>query len=304
MSTKFPDLAAVPPTATRFTGLIRTADDPAVRDYIDVPSLTLEVRKFAALQIATSTRDVAPRIMVIAGPPGAGKSQGALKAALSCGYDVATVSCSLFASDVEGGATNTLNAMLEEFKGHSAQHGKRVLAIFDDFDLSIVARDDKTGVSSNTNLLTERLQYLADNRHVYRNADGTNLAFIFTINNAEPLRASLLRDMRATWVEHDPCKVTKANIAFHILDPQTAQERTLVKKLIRRHINQPLAFWKALRLDLDAARLDHLLSNGMPAAHVIDAAMAQRAPIDGTVLMRAAQKRSGTRIRNYLFARR
>lgn len=304
MSTKFPELATVPPTKTRFTNLIRTADDAAVRHYIDVPSLTLEIRKFAALQIAASTRDVAPRFMVIAGPPGAGKSQGALKAGLSCGYAVAAVSCSMFASDVEGGATNTLNAMLDEFEAYSAQHRQRVLVILDDFDLSIVARDDKTGVSSNTNLLTERLQYLADNRHVYRNADGTNIAFIFTINNAEMLRASLLRDMRASWVEHDPCKATKANIAFRVLDPQTAEERTLVEKLIRRHANQPVAFWKALRLDLDAARLDTLLANGLPAAHVIDAAMAQHAPIDADVLERAVRKRSGSRIRNYLFNRR
>lgn len=304
MSTKFPQLAAAPPAKSRFTAMIRTANDSTLRHHVDVPTLTLEIRRFAALQIASTTRDHAPRIMVIAGPPGVGKSEGALTAALSCGFAVATVSCSLFASDVEGGATATLNAMLEEFDRYSAEQRKRVLCIFDDFDLSIVARDDKTGVSSNTNLLTERLQYLADNRHVYRNHDGTNLAFIFTINNAEPLRASLLRDMRANWVEHDPCKATKANIAFRILDPQTAKERALVEKLTRRHAGQPIAFWKALRLDLDAARLDDLLANGLPAAHEIDAALTQRSAIDPTLLERAARKRSGSRLRNYLLTRR
>lgn len=303
MSARFPELAASQTTKERFTSLIRSADDPASRDYVDVPALSLEIRKFAALQVAASTRDHAPRIMVIAGPPGTGKSEGARNAALSCGFAVAPVSCSLLASDVEGGATATLNAMLEEFEGYSARQRKRVLAILDDFDLSIVARDDKTGVSSNTNLLTERLQYLADNRHVYRNFDGSNLAFIFTINNAEPLRASLLRDMRATWVEHDPCKATKASIAIRILDPQTAAERAVVAKLTRRYASQPIAFWKALRLDLDAARLDDLLGNGFPAADQIDAAMAQRAPIDPALLKRAARKRSGSRIRNYLFQR-
>lgn len=303
MTTKFPDLAPVLPAKARFTGLIRTADDAALRHYVDVPSLSLEVRKFLALQIAASTRDHAPRMMVIAGPPGAGKSEGALKASASCGFAVALVSCSLFASDVEGGATATLNAMLEEYEAYSAQHRARVLIILNDLDLSILARDDKTGVSSNTNLLTERLQYLADNRHIHRNFDGTNLAFVITINNGEALRASLLRDMRAAWVVHDPCQATKANIAFRILDPQTAEERALIDKLVRRYANQPLAFWKALRLDLDAARLDALLAHGLPPAHEIDAAMAHRAPIDAALLERAARKRSGSRIRNYLFNR-
>lgn len=303
MTTKFPELAASPPAQTRFTSLIRTAEDPGLRQYVDVPTLTLDVRKFVALHIASSTRDHAPRFMVIAGPPGTGKSEGALKAALSCGLAVAPVSCSLFASEVEGGATASLNAMLEEFERYSAQHRKRMLVVFDDFDLSIVARDDKTGVSSNTNLLTERLQYLADNRHVYRNYDGSNLAFIFTINNAEPLRASLLRDMRATWVEHDPNKATKQNIAYRILDPQTTEERALVDRLTRRYASQPIAFWKALRLDMDAARLDDLLMRGFPAADEIDAALAQRPLIDPAVLERAARKRSGSRLRNYLFNR-
>lgn len=303
MSTRFPELSTAPPGTGRFASMIRKADDPALRHHVDVPALTLEIRKFAALQIAASTRDHAPRMMVIAGPPGVGKSEGALKAALSCGFAAAVVSCSLFASEVEGGATATLNTMLEEFEHHSAQHRTRVIAIFDDFDLSIVARDDKTGVSSNTNLLTERLQFLADNRHLHRNFDGTNIAFIFTINNAEPLRASLLRDMRATWVEHDPCKATKANIAFRILDPQTAEERVQVEKLTRRYASQPIAFWKALRLDLDAARLDTLLANGFPPAHEIDAAMTHRGAIDTNLLERSARKRSGSRFRNYLFSR-
>lgn len=306
MTAKFPELAsAVAPAQPmfRFANLIRTPQQTPAQGYIHVNALTLEFRRFAALQIAESTRNIAPRLMVIAGPPGAGKSQGALFSGLACNFAVATVSCSMFASEVEGGATAVLNAMLEEFERYSALHRLRVMVVLDDFDLSIVARDDKTGVSSNTNLLTERIQYLADNRHIYRNFDGSNIAFVLTINNAEMIRSSLLRDMRATWIEHDPDGATKSDIAYRILDPQTAEERAFVDRLIRRHAKQSIAFWKALRMDIDAARLDGLLAHGLPDAREIDAVMGQRTPLDPAVIEMAARKRSKSRIRNFLFGR-
>lgn len=305
MTTQFPHLAQSPPPlpAFRYSSLIRTPDHVPPPTFTLVPDLTKIIRRHLAVQMARKMRDTAERILVIAGPPGVGKTQGAVYGSLSFGWAVASISSSMLASEVEGGATAELNAMLAEFERFSAQHRLRIVVLFDDFDLSIAARDDKTGVSSNSNLLIERLQYLADNRHIYRNFDGSNLPFIVTLNDGTALRPSLLRDMRASWFTHDPDAATKSNIAYRILDPQTAAERTLVNKLIRKYANEPLSFWQALRMDLDAQRLDAVIATGVADPKTIDAALALRQPLDPALVEAAALTRSRPRRFNFLSRR-
>ena len=81
---------------------------------------------------------------------------------------------------------------------------------------------DDTAGTINSQLLIHELMALADQRHLYRNADGSNIAFIMTVNDASGMRESLTRAGRADWHDHVPSAEDKANIAWAVLAPQTA----------------------------------------------------------------------------------
>jgi hypothetical protein len=306
MSTKFPGLAAVSPPPLpqyQFGSFLRFPGDPITDEIVEFKELTAKVHDFLKLQIARDTRDRAERTLCLAGPPGAGKSEGALVAALNFNFAVGVLSASMFAGDTEGKPTQLLDAILEEFSRWSAEQRRRVVVILDDIDLSIMAKDDKTGVSSNTNLLLQRFHYLADNRHVYRNGDGSNIAFIVTLNDASNLRASLYREGRAIWHDHVPTVEDKVNIAWATLAPQTSEERALVDKLARKYRHMPVSFWKALRNQIKAHHARRRLPAGVSDAAAIDRAYACRFPLTADVAWDCARALRANRARDWLAKR-
>lgn len=308
MNARFPELASttpppIPPTFT-YAHLIRRPGDPMLKHIIPFEALTKEVRKFLAFQIGAHTRDQAARTLVVSGPPGTGKSEGTLAAALEANFAVAVAAANMFASESEGGATDKLDAFMTEMERYSAHHRIRLVVIINDIDQSVMSRDDKTGVSINSQLLTEAFHHLADNRHLFRNFDGTNIAFIVTVNDATHLRASLYREGRAIWFDHVPSEEDRANIAWSILAPRTSEERDLVQKLVRRFRHQPVAFWKALHLQMQAAHAERALGHGIPDRAAIDRAFGQRISLTAEVAWDCARRLRSARVRNWLNQRR
>lgn len=308
MNAKFPQLASTPPPVPadyKFAHLVRLPGDPVERHIIPFEHLTREVRKFLATQMALATRDQAARTLVVQGAPGEGKSEGTLVAALQAGFAVAVVAASMFASEVEGGATDLLDQFLAEMERFSAERNMSVVVQINDIDQSIMANadNDKVGNTVNTTLLTEKFHHLADNRHLYRNASGANIAFIVTVNDARSLRASLYREGRAVWVDHVPSDEDKANIAWSILRPTTSAERSLVQKLVSRFRKQPIAFWKALFYQMQATYAEAAFAKGIPDAATIDKAFGRRFPLTPELAWPAAKRLRSTRVRNYLAKR-
>lgn len=307
MTTKFPQLATTPPPLPEgysYAHLIRHPGDPVVKHIVPFEGLTTEVRKFLAFQIGAHTRDQAARTLLIQGAPGEGKSDGALVAALESDYAVAVAAANMFASESEGGATDKLDAFMAEMERYSAEHRVRLVVIINDIDQSLMSRDDKTGVTINSQLLTEKFHHLADNRHLFRNFDGSNIAFIVTVNDATNLRSSLYREGRAIWYDHVPSAEDKANIAWTILAPRTSEERALVEKLVRRFRAQPIAFWKALHFQMQAAHAERALAQGIPSTDVINKAFGRRFPLKPEIAWECAKRLRSTRVRNWLTTRR
>lgn len=303
MSAKFPHLAAShtpEQTPYKFAHLIRQPGDPVESQIIPFKALTLEVRKWLASQISATTRDTTARSLVIQGKPGEGKSEGALVAALQAGFSVSVVPAGMFASENEGGATELLDAYMAECERWSAEQQKRLVVIINDIDMSIMNLPDKMGATINSNLLLERFHFLADNRHLHRNFDGSNIGFIVTVNDASNLRASLYREGRGVWHDHEPSIEDKTNIAWRILDPQTTTERDLVGSLTWKFRHQPVAFWKALHHAIRAQHIQRAISRDINAAAEL---LGRRVPLNPDIAWACARQLRGHRVRNYLARR-
>lgn len=303
-NTKFPQLASAPPPLPyRYAHFLRHPNDTALRDLVEFPSLTMQMREFLALQQAKPTRDQAARTLAVIGRPGEGKTLGLLAAALNEGYSVCSTAASMYASENEGGADKVLDAVLAELQRWSAEHKQRTLLQTDDIDLSIMAADDKTGVSINTKLLIERFHYLADNRHLYRNYDGSNIGLVVTLNDGSKLRESLYRPGRAIWYEHVPTAEDKRNIAWAILKPKTSAERDLVVKLTAKFAHQPIAFWKSLALQMQATHARRVLATGIPDAATLNAQFAGSFPLTPDIAWSCARTLRANRARSWLSKR-
>lgn len=302
MTTKFPQLSHTPPPlpqASRFAHLIVKPGDPSLTGYFQVAGLHTETLRFLALHRARKTRHEAPRFLVVVGPPGTGKSQGVLAALLSAGCHVAVVPPNLFSSETENGATVVLDDCMAELERYSSVFGVSVVMVIEDVDTSILARDDKTSVTPGHRMLAGRLQYIADHRNEYRNFDGSMIGIVMTANRPDELRASLVRNMRSAYHEHNPGPGEIYDIVFQMIDPRSAEERRLLERLFAKYQRENLSFWKALKQAIDAAHLDELLADGLPDTPILDAAMARRRPLDANTVWELARSRSGTRARNY-----
>ncbi|HRD74680.1 MAG TPA: AAA family ATPase [Hyphomicrobiaceae bacterium] len=316
MSTHFPNLAGTPATGHTVNGatpphgpwqyahLIRKPGDPIVRQRFEFRALSLTVREHLVNQIAEATRNDAARMLWVQGRPGEGKSLGCLVACLNAGFHTAVLSPGLFAGDVEGASVQALHDVLTELVAWSAAHRCRVVVIIDDFDLSTANVGENQGSTVNSQLLVNEFMALADNRHLYRNVDGSNIGFICTVNDATGMRESLHRPGRAIWHDHVPSAEDKANIAWSALDPKTTPERELVAALVRKHAAQPVAFWNALHHRMRALHAKKLIDTGMPDKAAVDAAHGHRLPLVSAIAWEAAKQIRTSRVRSYLGKRR
>ncbi len=302
MTTKFPSLAQGPaPTPKRkYSYWIHHPNDPITKRIIPFEQLTQAVERHLRQHAHPATRDLAPRTLIVAGRPGEGKSEGVLAAALRCGWAVAAVPASLFASENEGGATEVLDELLTELNEVADETGKPLALCINDIDQSILSLEEKMGKTINTNLLSERLHFLADNPRLYRSRHGTNLAFFCTLNDATNLRESLFREGRAVWMEHVPSIEDKRNIAWALLAPMTTPERKLVDQLTRRFKHQSVAFWSSLVLELRAATAEGLMRGGVGESEALASVYAGRLPLDPHLVWASVRKLAAPRTRNWL----
>lgn len=321
MATHFPQIAAsetaaaptaapksappAPPAASTSTWayahLIRQPGDPIVRQRFEFKGLALKVREHLVNQIGTSTRDEAARLLWVQGRPGEGKSEGCLVSSLNAGFHVAVLSPGLFAGDVEGASVQALHAVLAELVRWSAAHRCRVVVIVDDFDLSTANVGENQGSTVNSQLLVNEIMSLADKHHLYRNVDGSNIGFIFTVNDATGLRESLTRSGRSDIYDHVPTFEDKANIAWAVLDPKTSEERKLVQALVAKFgRTQPVSFWKALYVLMRAMHSRKLTQSGMPDKAAVDRAHGYRLPLTPEIAWEAASQLRKSRVRSYL----
>ncbi|MGE3992864.1 AAA family ATPase [Pseudorhodoplanes sp.] len=247
-----------------------------------------------------SLMESADRYLAITGEPGASKTVTACDGALRFGFACAHLPGAMLASENEGGATATLKDFFETVVASSAAARVRHVAVIDDLELSILSSDAKTGRTINTALLTGELQRLADRPKPYRNHDGTVIPVIFTGNDFTQIRASLLRDARATSYVHTPTFEEKFAFAFHQLRPRNRRQLKFVKRIARTYRQQPIAFWSALGNDLHTARLDHLIHQGIRDPLVAEHELAHATPLDPGLVWRLAKARAQKSRRAYL----
>lgn len=303
MTTHFPTISAggPPPLPTyKYMHRLRHPGDPITRQRFEFRELAMKVRAWLTYQIGAGTRDSAARMLWVQGASGQGKTEGCLVAALNAGFHVLPLTGADFAGKTEGASTEALHAVLSECVSWSALHKAWVVITLDDFDLSTASIGDDTAHTINSQLLIQEVMALADERHRYRNGDGTNIGFIVTVNDATGMRESLTRSGRADWYDHVPSNEDKANIAHAILAPQTSAERDLVKALVRKNMRQPVAFWKALYHRMQALQAHHLIEGGMPNAAAINEAYGKRLKLVPEIAWQAATELRTSRVRNWL----
>jgi hypothetical protein len=289
-----------PPQApSPFADLIRLPGQLMCPDGVIFDKLERDIRRHLFQTILPSTMHEAERYLVLHGPAGVGKTVAACDGSLRFGFAVALLPGALLASEHEGGATAVLASYLRFVEEQSKALGRRFVIVADDFDLSIVGNDGKTGRTVNSNLLTQQLQTLADSRQ-YCNHDGTVIAIIFTGNDFTTFRASVFRDGRATWHTHAPTHDEKAQIAFRLLDPRTGEERRLLERLTHTYRNEPVAFWRSVKNDLVKALLDDVIALGLPDVLAAEAELTKRRPFHPQRLLAFAAARAKAGPRSFL----
>ena len=304
MTAKFPSLAGSsgPPPMPSFKYMhrLRKPGDPITRQRFEFRELAMRVRSWLTYQIGAATRDSAARLLWVIGKPGEGKSEGCMVAALNAGFHVLLVTGADLAGSTEAASTEALHSILNECVQWSELHKARIVILLDDFDLSTANIASDVSGTVNGPLLIQELMALADQRHLYRNADGSNLAFIVTLNDGSGMRESLTRAGRADWHEHCPDADDRANVAWAILAPQTGPERDLVSALVRKNTKQPIAFWKALYHRMQALQARHLIEGGMPNATAIDKAYGTRLKLIPEIAWQAANELRTSRVKRFL----
>ncbi len=304
MTTHFPAIATAGTTSPLRTfkhmHRLRRPGEHITQQKIEFNELALRVRGWLTQQVGQATRDSAARMLWVQGRPGEGKTEGCLIAALNAAFYVLPLTGGDFAGEVEGASVKALHEFLQESADYSALHKVRIVVTLDDFDLSTASVGADTAHTVNSQLLIGEIMSLADERHRYRNADGSNIGFIVTVNDASGMRESLTRAGRADWFDHVPSAEDKANIAWAILAPQTSADRELVAALVRKHRKQSVAFWRALHHRMQALQARHLIERGMPTAATIDAAYGKRLTLDAAVAWKAAKELRTSRALNWL----
>lgn len=300
MSTKFPNLAAAPVATSQSSPLhIVKPGDASVAKYFQVPGLHTEVLRFLAMHRMRVTKQKAPRLMAVVGPQGSGKSEGVLAALLAAGCHVAVVSPNQFSSETENGATLALDTFMEELQRYSTLHRVYVQAVLEDADTSILARDEKTSVTPGHRMLAGRLQFLADHRDIYTQYTGETIGLVLTANRPDELRASLLRNMRALYHEHNPNAADIYDIVFQMIDPRSAEDRKLLERVFAKHKHENLSFWSAVAQAIAASPIDGLITDTLPDTAILDAATARRPPLDADLVWKVARSKSSNRALNY-----
>lgn len=236
------------------------------------------------------------RFLNIQGRPGTGKSVTAADAASRQNYATLLLNASSVASENEGGAVDKLESTLGDAERYSSIHKHRIVIIADDFDLGIITADENTGKTINSNLVTQRLQALADTSE-YRDHLGAPIPLIFTSNDFTHVRSSLFRDGRSRWFTHEPTLDEKIEVAVGLFKPRGLRERAHIEKLVRRYRNESIAFWAALRSDLINDHVDEVFDTDITNPALVLAELRKHHPLDPRKLRALAKKHAKARVR-------
>lgn len=289
------------PEISPFAGLIRRPGQPLGGTYIASPTLELAVQAFLMQHLLPDESPASPRSMLIQAPPGTGKTEVTLRAALAMGTAVMLLAPSVFSSKHEGGGVEAVTAALHEAERFSRANKMHIAVMFDDIDHSTLSVGDNTGHTVNTADMIGHLQALSSNRALHVTYTGLPIPFLATANAADRIAPSLFRQMRAKVVTHTVDTTTKLELAHKLFAPSGAKERAFIDKLFKAHARESIAFWPALHSDYRAARIQAVLrAKGFDPA-LVQAELATRRPLDTALITKLAQTCKTARPMNFLW---
>lgn len=283
-----------------FSTNIRRPGDLLFPDGVTFKGLEQQIRRMLfQSKLPRDIRPRPPRIMIIAGTPGTGKTVAATDASLRANHAVMQIPASSLASENEGGATAAFDAHLADAVRHSEEHQEHVVLCADDLDLGIMSLGSETGHTVNTNLLTQRFQSFADGDEAL-NFDGTRMALLVTGNDWSGVRASLFREGRAFFYEHVPTPEEIAAIAVRLFNPSTPAERHFLDKLAWRYRRESVAFWSAVHTSLRNDVIDGLIAAGVNDPVAIKVELHRPRPIEPAKLFGLARHHARKRRLSFL----
>jgi len=213
-------------------------------------------RHIARHLVLYETTSRPPRFLCIQGNPGEGKTETVQVVCSRDGVDVIIVAAAELAGATENAGVEALERLSEAVRLISQQHRRPLLVLFDDFDLSSVARLAATEYTVNSQLLTQYFQFIADTGAL-RTADGLSAPIVMTGNDFTPMRSSLLRPGRADFFSFAPSFDEKVAIVAALL---AIPDRTAVRPLVWEHRHEPIAFFAALKTSLSDQTLDAVIA--------------------------------------------
>ena len=161
-------------------------------------SLDLVIQKFLLRHEARPLREDAPRILVVQAGPGVGKSHACIDVPLRRGWNVISEGSSTFLGETEMSGSAPYKAMFVNAEKIAHATGVRTCCVVHDFDLILGAeRGEVRGPSHR--VIAECTQYIASNKSLYCNVDGSCIPLLVNGNNFTGVRSSVFRDQRAHW---------------------------------------------------------------------------------------------------------
>ena len=292
------------PSISPFAAHIRRPGQPVGGTYIPSPTLELAVQAFLIQHQIPEESAATPRSILIQGPPGAGKTEVTLRAALTMGVAVMLLPPSVFSSKHEGGGVEAVTDALHEAERFSRANKLPITVMFDDIDHSTLSVGENTGHTVNTGDMVGHLQALSSNRTLHVTHTGLPIPFLATANAADRIAPSLFRQMRAKVVTHTVDDTTKLELAHTLFAPQGSTERAFIDKLFRRYRTESIAFWPALHSDYRAARIQAVIrAKGFNPAEV-RAELSTRRPLDTALITKLADTCRTARPMNFLWTRK
>lgn len=241
-----------------------------------------------------------PRIAVLQGIPGDGKTE-TLKVTLSrAGVAMIFVPGSHFAGPHEDSAISALNEIADDIARISQRTCEPFALVIDDADLSILNMTDNVTYTVNSQGFINQMMHLANGTDM-RDAQGRLVPIFMTGNDFSTLRASQLRPGRAVFHTHAPSFDDKVEIAaqlFRTFGFSPADMRTLISD----HPSQPVAFFSDLRTAIYDAQLDAALNTHGLHPLALDRAVATPPRLTIGQLRAVAHELATARARNFLAA--
>lgn len=307
-TTHFPNLTSgggLPPPPSRWAQNVIRPGDPRFIDLVSFPRLTKVVASFLRWQYCPLDKQGVPRLLMVLGTPGTGKTVSLIGIALAQGKAVLIVAASDLTSEYENGATQILREILEFAEHWSRENKQPIVVMINDLHLStMAATDDKTvGKTVNGPLLVDAMMQLADFRQHYRNADGSAIAFLITLNDASKLPEPLKRDGRCSRYVHVPTRDELSAIAWSVLQPRTSAEGALVDAVFKKCARQSAAFWHALRLEIGEEAFQSRLAETRPTPEALARIYSERVPLRPELVWPAVKRLRSSRINTWLAKR-